>query len=112
MPITYNGNQDQPAADIEYPVQNVDNHEVKYQLSLKSKLWQDVLGQKMDLWFAYTQQSYWQLYNVKESAPFRETNYEPELLLNFRFRKKLLRMDIRSLNLGFNHQSNGQSDPM
>ncbi len=112
MPATYNGSQDQPAADVEYSVREVDNHEVKYQISLKTKLWQDVLGHKMDLWFAYTQQSYWQLYNLKESAPFRETNYEPELLLNFRPQMKLLGMDVRTFNVGFNHQSNGRSEPL
>ncbi|WP_432822206.1 phospholipase A [Trichloromonas sp.] len=112
MPLTYNGSQDQPSDGAEYPVREVDNHEVKYQISFKSKLWQDVLGHKMDLWFAYTQQSYWQLYNFDESAPFRETNYEPELLLNFRPKMKLLGMDVRTFNTGFNHQSNGRSEPL
>jgi phospholipase A1 len=112
MPLTHNGGQDQPANGAEYSVRKPDEQEVKYQISLKTKIWQDVLGQKLDLWFAYTQQSYWQLYNIDESAPFRETNYEPELLLNFRPGLQLLGIDVRIFNLGFNHQSNGRSQPL
>src|SRR5262249_46466635 len=39
------------------------NTETKFQLSLKSKLWEDVVGNYSDLWFGYTQSSRWQLYN-------------------------------------------------
>jgi phospholipase A1 len=81
-------------------------------LSLKVKLWQDILGQKMDLWFGYTQRSFWQFYNFEDSSPFRETNYEPELLLNFRTDYDILGLRGRFVNLGFNHQSNGRSRPL
>ncbi len=100
------------------PLQEVDpaktlvNPEVTFQLSFKAKLWQDVLGQKMDLWFAYTQRSFWQLYNFDDSSPFRETNYEPEVLLNFRTRFSLLGLKARFVQVGLNHQSNGQSEPL
>ena len=112
MPLTYNGNRYHPAGGLEYPVKDVDSQEVKYQISLKTKLWQDVLGENLDLWFAYTQKSFWQLYNFAESAPFRETNYEPELLLNLRLKKKLLGVYLRTLVLSVNHQSNGRSEPL
>jgi phospholipase A1 len=85
--------------------------EVQYQISIKSKLWQDVLGKKMDLWFGYTQRSFWQLYTFENSSPFRETNYEPEVLLNFRTDFEVLGLRSRMINIGFNHQSNGRSEP-
>ena len=90
---------------------DVKDNEVKFQLSLKVKLWEDILGNDMDLWFGYTQQSFWQLYNTAESSPFRETNYEPELLVNFRTDYDILGMKCRMINVGFNHQSNGRSEP-
>jgi phospholipase A1 len=85
--------------------------EVKFQISLKIKLWQDILGRDMDLWFGYTQQSFWQVYNFDDSSPFRETNYEPELLLNIRTNFDLLRMNARVIQVGLNHESNGRSGP-
>jgi phospholipase A1/A2 len=86
--------------------------EVTFQLSFKAKVWQDVFGKDIDLWIAYTQRSFWQLYNFDDSSPFRETNYEPEALLNFRTRFSLLGMKVRFLQVGINHQSNGQSEPL
>lgn len=86
--------------------------EVTFQLSFKARLWQDVFGKDMDLWVAYTQRSFWQLYNVEDSSPFRDTNYEPEVLLNIRTHFSLLGLNGRFVQLGINHQSNGQSEPL
>ena len=83
--------------------------EFTLQLSIKTKLYQDIGGKKMDLWFGYTQRSFWQLYDTENSSPFRETNYEPEILLNFRTDFKPL--GLRFINVGLNHQSNGCSEP-
>jgi phospholipase A1 len=100
------------------PLQEVDPEktlvkpEVAFQLSFKAKLWQDVLGQDIDLWFAYTQRSFWQLYNFDDSSPFRETDYEPEVLLNFRTRFSILGLRARFIQVGLNHQSNGQAEPL
>jgi phospholipase A1 len=100
------------------PLQEVDpaktlvKPEVTFQLSFKAKLWQDMFGKKIDLWIAYTQRSFWQLYNFDDSSPFRETDYEPEVLVNFRTNFSLLGLKTRFIQIGLNHQSNGQSEPL
>ncbi|GAU08296.1 phospholipase A [Desulfoplanes formicivorans] len=109
LPFTYNKS---PNHDHTGEVDTVKNAEVAFQLSMKVKLWQDVLGQNMDLWFGYTQRSFWQLYNVDESAPFRETNYEPEVLLNYRTDWNVLGVHLRTVTVGLNHQSNGRAESL
>ena len=86
--------------------------EAMFQLSFKFRIvdLQDSLG--ASLWAGYTQQSQWQVYNAGVSRPFRETNYEPELMLAFHPDERFLGMRWRLLNLGVVHQSNGQSDPL
>jgi phospholipase A1 len=112
LPITYvESPNEQPIRETD-PGKELKNIEVAFQLSIKAKLWQDIFGQNMDLWVAYTQRSFWQFYNYTDSSPFRETNYEPEILLNFRTDYDLLWLKSRFINVGINHQSNGQSDPL
>lgn len=91
--------------------QNLNFTESKFQLSLKTKAWENIFGDNGDLWLAYTQSSRWQVYNSEESRPFRETNYEPEASLIFRTNYNLLGLDGRLLGVTFNHQSNGKADP-
>ena len=86
--------------------------EAKFQLSLKTKIWQGVFGDVGDLWVGYTQDSYWQVYNSKLSRPFRETDYESEAMLVFNTNYQLFGWDGRLLSIGVDHQSNGQSDPL
>ena len=94
------------------PRKELKNLEALFQVSFKVKLWEDVLGEAMDLWCGYTQRSFWQVYNFDDSSPFRETDYEPELLLNLRTDYDVLGLHARFLNLGLNHQSHGQSEPL
>lgn len=83
--------------------------EVRFQLSFKTKLWQEAMGSPIDLWFAYTQQSKWQLYNGTRSSPVRETDYAPELILSMPMDIKLPGLHWKMLNAGFIHESNGLS---
>jgi phospholipase A1 len=87
--------------------------EAKYQLSFKTdiatlenlNLW----GLKtLRVWGAYSQQSHWQVFNTRNSSPFRETNYEPELIAAFGTGNE---SGWKLLNLGLLHQSNGKPNP-
>jgi phospholipase A1 len=95
------------AFDIDRPV-DLDSAEGKIQLSFKTKLAEGLLGTASDLWFGYTQVSYWQVGNRRESSPFRETNYEPEAMLIFPVDWGIGGLRMRFVGLTLNHQSNGQ----
>ncbi|PJJ08393.1 phospholipase A1 [Flavobacterium sp. 1] len=85
----------------------LDNMEATIQLSFKAKIAHNIIG-KGDLWLAYTQKSFWQVYNVEFSRPFRETNYEPELIFNYPIKYNFLGLKTRMIGFAFNHQSNGR----
>ena len=92
--------------------ERLDNVEAKFQLSLKTKVWQGVFGDVGDVWIGYTQSSRWQVYNTRLSRPFRETDYEPEAMLMFDTHYRVLGWDGRLLGIGVDHQSNGRSNPL
>ncbi|ABC32076.1 Outer membrane phospholipase A [Hahella chejuensis KCTC 2396] len=85
--------------------------ETKFQISFKVQLARNFIPEPMSLWFAYTQVSFWQLYNQSLSAPFRETNYEPELIFLFRNNLSLFGYTSEHYVLGLSHQSNGRTEP-
>jgi phospholipase A1 len=92
--------------------QSLHSVETKFQLSFKTKAFEDLFGDNGDLWMGYTQVSHWQVYNGGDSRPFRETNYEPEVLLVFRNNYTIGGWHGRMLGIGVNHQSNGRADPL
>lgn len=61
-------------------------------------------------YFAYTQISFWQAYDHRNSAPFRETNYNPELF--YRFKTLPFHSGNLGVDMGFEHESNGQRPPV
>nr|WP_315124487.1 phospholipase A [uncultured Capnocytophaga sp.] len=81
--------------------------ETKFQVSLKAKIMQDAFG-KGDVWVAFTQQAYWQMYNGKLSRPFRELNYEPELIFTYPLNLSVGNLKMKMAGLSVNHQSNGK----
>lgn len=94
---------------------DTEDFETKFQLSGKFSVAQNVLSNHTDLYFGYTQQSYWQVYadGGALSRPFRETNYEPELFLrHYSSRPLPFGGRLAGVDLGLNHQSNGQSEPI
>lgn len=90
----------------------LNNLEVKFQLSFKIPLYEDLLGGKADVYAAYTQLALWQAYNAKISAPFREINYEPEAFISYRTDIRAYGFKLKFLSFGINHQSNGQIEPI
>ncbi|MBB5883023.1 phospholipase [Xanthomonas sp. LMG 8992] len=90
----------------------LDSVEAKFQLSFKTKIVENIFGDNGDLWGGYTQSSRWQVYNSEQSRPFRETNYEPELMLVFRNNYSLFGWKGRMTGIQLTHQSNGRSDPL
>jgi phospholipase A1 len=85
-----------------------DNLEAKFQLSLKTPLWSKIYQDNGYLFFAFTQQAYWQAYNSEVSSPFRENNYEPELILMLPHYRNYEEAASRIISLSLSHQSNGQ----
>lgn len=86
--------------------------ELEFQLSFKMKAAENLFNTPVDLWFGYTQNSFWQAANREASSPFRETNYQPEVMAVIPLNYRVLGMDVRFLNLGLSHQSNGQSSTL
>ncbi len=85
----------------------VDHAEAKFQFSFRFPLTNRSLFVKGDgLDFGYTQISFWQVYN-SQSAPFRETNYDPELFytMPLKFRPNGAETALR---FGLEHTSNGR----
>jgi outer membrane phospholipase A len=83
--------------------------EAKFQLSVKYDLW-PAPGHHT-VYLAYTQKSLWDIYET--SAPFRETNYAPEIFYAFYHGDHREDFDqgcgFFSERAGAEHESNGQS---
>ncbi len=105
-PFSGNDNPEYIAAPVDY-----NNTELKFQVSFKTKIFQGLLWNSIDVWGAYTQVAQWQIYNEALSRPFREINYEPEIILNFPLHFMVFGFDARMAGVALNHQSNGQALP-
>lgn len=109
---TYNSAPNVAPFLAEDPQADLQHQELKFQISLRVPLYNRMFGENGDLWFGYTQLSFWQAYNWAASAPFRETNYEPELGLAFHTDFALLGLRHRLFTVGLAHQSNGRGEPL
>ena len=97
----------------EFTSNDTRNTELKFQLSLKTKVMEDLFDTSADLWFGYTQESHWQVYNEDNSRPFRATDYQPEIFLTQPVTADLpFGGRLRMLGAGAIHHSNGQGDPL
>lgn len=92
-------------------------YETRLQLSVRTKVAQGLFayqGSGTDsLWFAYSQQSYWQVFTPELSRPFRNTDHEPEVMYVAPIQSAVPgSWRLRLGGLGLVHQSNGQQLPL
>jgi len=88
---------------------DLDHLEALFQLSIKAPIAEDLLTDEDAVFFGFTVRSFWQAYNSDISAPFRETNYEPEVFWVTPVPWNVLGGDAAFVELGLSHQSNGRS---
>jgi phospholipase A1/A2 len=114
LPVRYTTNvNNQPSSPTQGTVPQSLGYistEVKFQFSFKMKALE--VRERLDLWIAYTQLSFFQMYNKSKSAPFRESNYEPEIMGVIHTDYDVLGLKGRFINLGIVHQSNGRQEPL
>jgi len=111
LPISWRDDTSDFSDSLGVDKEGVDNTEVEFQLSVKVHIARGILGDGT-LSGAYTGRSFWQAYNKEYSAPFRETNHEPELILSYTNDWEWLGFRNVGNQLIFNHQSNGRSEPL
>ncbi len=105
LPATYNTS---PHPSSAYKAANT---EAKFQLSVKVLLLNNMFRSNVHLFFAYTQLSMWEVYNRRQSAPFRDTNHEPEMFVTWDAETPLGGATLRRVDVGVVHQSNGVNFP-
>ncbi len=80
--------------------------EAEIQISLQLQVGKNLFGLGEKYFVSYTQQAFWQIY--AESAPFRETLYNPEAFVIFPIDDTDNYFRLRSLKFALAHRSNGQ----
>ena len=103
LPVTYDTRSHPKTIKGGYSYEREDV-ETKFQISFKKSLSEDLMGFDEKIYVAYTQTSWWQ--TTADSAPFRETNYEPEIFVDIPYNDS--ESVLKSYRLGLVHQSNGR----
>jgi phospholipase A1/A2 len=98
-------------ASITSPI-DLKSTEAQFQISFKTKIWDNIFKDNGSVWVGYTQSSRWQIYNSKLSRPFRETDYEPEAVFVLRTPYEIAGWQGRMTSLAVTHQSNGRALPL
>ncbi len=109
LPLSYSFSPNRNALN---GISEVDNLEVKFQFSFKFNIIDSFFSDHLKLSFAYTNLSFWQLYNGSNSSPFRETNHEPDVFLDYNPGGQQQSVIDNIFRVGFVHQSNGLNVPL
>lgn len=118
LPLTYNSRpNDNPVRVGNTDTKNLKliHWETKFQVSFKFDVLEHLLLDNDKIWLGYTQASYWQNYNKESSAPFHETNFEPEVYWSLDtsdWQSSWLPDSFDRVSLGINHQSNGRANTL
>jgi len=84
------------------------DREAELQVSLKLQVQHNLLGLDERYYLSYTHHAFWQIYI--ESAPFRESIYNPEGFIIFPIKDETSIFGFNSFKLALAHRSNGQPD--
>lgn len=95
LPVTYSIN------DIE----GREKLETAFQISVEKPISYNFFGLNESISGAYTQRSFWQ--TAKDSSPFRETNYEPEIFVQFPYKEDSV---LKAYKVSLLHSSNGRNN--
>ncbi len=107
MPFSYTSNFSKAAAADTSDNQKLDHYETQFQFSVKVSALKNIFNYRNSLNIAYTQLSFWQVYN--DSPFFRETSYQPEIFFENDFDKILWGgWHFQILKFGYLHDSNGR----
>ena len=110
LPVSYMDSPNrEPYYDEATPELTDLNHtEAALQLSVKILLRENIFDNNGHLYLGYTNHSLWQVYNRRLSAPFRETDHQPELILTFTNDLEIFGFRNAINEVILNHESNGQ----
>ena len=79
--------------------------ETAFQISVEKPISHNFFGFDESIGAAYTQKSFWQ--TAKHSSPFRETNYEPEVYVQFPYKDSEV---FKAYKVSLIHSSNGRNN--
>jgi phospholipase A1/A2 len=109
VPFSYSHKPNtEPYEQTDSVISDLDYLEAEFQLSVKILLRENIFDDNGHLYLGYTHHALWQVYNRRLSAPFRESNHQPELILGFINDWEIFGFKNVLNDFTFNHQSNGQ----
>lgn len=113
LPITYNTNPQKTFITVEPGVDSAKykpkKFEAKYQVSLKFPVINNLFNYRNHIFIAYTASSLWQVYSEDISSPIRNTDFNPEIFMQFHNNTEFLGLTNSFWEIGYSHHSNGKA---